>query len=195
MSVEKSFATYGKEITMSRIGKKPIDIPKGVDIRLEGNTVKVKGPRGELSWRHPDAVTISKEEDKVLVARAGDTKAEKSLHGLSRSLVANMVTGVSEGYQRVLEITGVGYRAQVQGNRVIFSLGYSHPVEFQLPPGIVAAVDQKQTTLTLTGIDKQLIGQVAANIRALRPPDAYKGKGVRYAGERMKLKVGKAGKK
>lgn len=195
MSVEKSFATYGKEITMSRIGKKPIDIPNGVDIRLEGNTVKVKGPRGELSWRHPDAVTISKEEGKVLVARSGDTKAEKSLHGLSRSLVANMVTGVSEGYQRVLEITGVGYRAQVQGSKIVFTLGYSHPVEFQLPPGIVAAVDQKQTTLTLTGIDKQLIGQVAANIRSLRPPDAYKGKGVRYAGERMKLKVGKAGKK
>jgi large subunit ribosomal protein L6 len=106
-----------------------------------------------------------------------------------------MVVGVSHGYQRVLEITGVGYRAQVQGNKVVFTLGYSHPVEFQLPTGITAAVDQKQTTLTLTGIDKQQLGQVAANIRALRPPDAYKGKGVRYAGQRLKLKVGKAGKK
>ncbi len=180
---------------MSRIGKKPIDIPGGVDVKLDGNTVRVKGPKGELHWSCPEAVSISLDEGKVLVKRAGDSKAERSLHGLSRSLVANMVTGVSQGYQRVLEITGVGYRAQVQGNKIVFTLGYSHPVEFQLPQGITAAVDQKQTTLTVTGIDKQQVGQVAANIRALRPPDAYKGKGVRYAGQRLKLKVGKAGKK
>ncbi|MCL4558381.1 MAG: 50S ribosomal protein L6 [Deltaproteobacteria bacterium] len=180
---------------MSRIGKKPIDIPGGVDVKLDGNTVRVKGPKGELHWSCPEAVSISLNEGKVLVKRAGDSKPERSLHGLSRSLVANMVTGVSQGYQRVLEITGVGYRAQVQGNKIVFTLGYSHPVEFQLPPGISAAVDQKQTTLTLTGIDKQQVGQVAANIRALRPPDTYKGKGVRYAGQRLKLKVGKAGKK
>lgn len=180
---------------MSRIGKKPIDIPGGVDVKFDGNTIRVKGPKGELYWSFPEAVSFSVGEGKVLVKRAGDSKAERSLHGLSRSLVANMVVGVSHGYQRVLEITGVGYRAQVQGNKVVFTLGYSHPVEFQLPPGITAAVDQKQTTLTLTGIDKQQLGQVAANIRALRPPDAYKGKGVRYAGQRLKLKVGKAGKK
>jgi len=180
---------------MSRIGKKPIDIPGGVDVKLDGSTVRVKGPKGELHWSYPEAVSFSVNEGKVLVKRAGDSKPERSLHGLSRSLVANMVTGVSQGYQRVLEITGVGYRAQVQGNKIVLTLGYSHPVEFQLPPGITAAVDQKQTTLTLTGIDKQVIGQVAANIRALRPPDAYKGKGVRYAGQRLKLKVGKAGKK
>jgi large subunit ribosomal protein L6 len=180
---------------MSRIGKKPIDIPGGVEVKLEGNAVRVKGPKGELLWSCPEAVSISVDGGRVLLKRAGDSKPERSLHGLSRSLVANMVTGVSQGYQRVLEITGVGYRAQVQGNKIVFTLGYSHAVEFQLPPGITAAVDQKQTTLTLTGVDKQQIGQVAANIKALRPPDAYKGKGVRYAGQRLKLKVGKAGKK
>jgi large subunit ribosomal protein L6 len=180
---------------MSRIGRKPIDISSGVDVKLEGSTIKVKGPKGELAWVCPEGIKVSQSEGKVFIERSGDTKPEKSLHGLSRSLIANMVTGVSSGYQRVLEITGIGYRAQVQGNRILLSLGYSHPVEFQLPSGITAAVDQKQTTITLVGIDKQLLGQVAANLRALRPPDIYKGKGVRYAGERLKLKVGKAGKK
>jgi large subunit ribosomal protein L6 len=134
-------------------------------------------------------------EGKLSVHRSGDLKEDRSLHGLTRSLVSNMVAGVSQGYERVLEISGVGYRAQVQGNKVMFTLGYSHPVEYQLPEGVNAAVDQKQTTLTLKGIDKQQLGQIAANIRALRSPDIYKGKGVRYAGERLKLKVGKAGKK
>lgn len=180
---------------MSRIGKKPIDIPGGVDIKLEGQTIKVKGPKGELSWDFPSTVAVSLGEGKVVIERASDSKMDRSLHGLSRSLVANMVKGVSQGYQRVLEISGVGYRAQVQGSKVSLTLGYSHPVDFQLPPGISAAVDQKQTTVTLSGIDKQQLGQVAANIRALRSPDIYKGKGIRYAGERMKLKVGKAGKK
>jgi len=180
---------------MSRIGKKPIEIPGGVDIKLEGQTIKVKGPKGELSWDFPKAITVSHGEGKVLIERASDSKMDRSLHGLSRSLVANMVKGVSHGYQRILEISGVGYRAQVQGSKISLTLGYSHPVDFQLPPGISAAVDQKQTTVTLSGIDKQQLGQVAANIRALRSPDIYKGKGIRYAGERMKLKVGKAGKK
>lgn len=180
---------------MSRIGKKPVEIPSGVDVKFEGNTVRIKGPKGELSWNFPDTMSVAVGEGKLSVTRAGDSKEERSLHGLSRSLIANMVTGVSKGYQRVLEISGVGYRAQVQGTKVMFTLGYSHAVEYQLPAGITAAVDQKQTTLTLTGIDKQQIGQVAANIKALRPPDIYKGKGVRYAGERLKLKVGKAGKK
>lgn len=180
---------------MSRIGKKPIDISSGVDVKIDGQTVKVKGPKGELSWSYPESIKLSQSEGKLLVQRSGESKLEKSLHGLSRSIVANMVTGVSRGYQRVLEITGIGYRAQVQGNKIVLTLGYSHPVEFQLPTGITAAVDQKQTTLTIAGIDKQLLGQVAANLRALRPPDVYKGKGVRYAGERIKLKVGKAGKK
>jgi large subunit ribosomal protein L6 len=180
---------------MSRIGKKPVDIPGGVDVKLEGSAIRVKGPKGELRWEYPGVMTISLDQGKVLVKREGESKEERSLHGLTRSLVANMVTGVSQGYQRVLEITGVGYRAQVQGTKLLMTLGYSHAVEFQLPPGVGAVVDQKQTTITLTGIDKQELGQVAANIRALRSPDIYKGKGVRYAGERLKLKVGKAGKK
>lgn len=180
---------------MSRIGKKPIDIPKGVDVKVEDTTVNVKGPKGELSSGFPIGVRIVVDEGKVVVERTGETKDIRALHGLTRSLISNMISGVSSGYQRVLEITGTGNRAQVQGNKLLLALGYSHPVEFILPPGIKAAVDQKQTQITLTGIDKQQMGQIAADLRALRPPDIYKGKGVRYAGQRLKLKVGKAGKK
>jgi large subunit ribosomal protein L6 len=180
---------------MSRIGKKPIDIPAGVDVKLLENTIKIKGPKGELQWNLPSGTKASVAENKVLVERENDLKKNKALHGLSRNLIANMVTGVTTGYQRVLEIVGVGFRAQVQGSRIVLSLGYSHPVEFNLPDGITAAVDQKQTQITLTGIDKQKIGQIAANLKALRKPDIYKGKGVRYAGQRLKLKVGKTGKK
>ncbi|HBG93036.1 MAG: 50S ribosomal protein L6 [Nitrospirae bacterium RIFOXYB2_FULL_43_5] len=180
---------------MSRIGKKPIDIPKGVDVKIADTTVNVKGPKGELSSGFPVGVLVKVDEGKVVVERTGETKNIRALHGLTRSLISNMVSGVSSGYQRVLEITGTGYRAQVQGNKLLLALGYSHPVEFILPPGIKAAVDQKQTQITLTGIDKQQMGQIAADLRALRPPDIYKGKGVRYAGQRLKLKVGKAGKK
>lgn len=180
---------------MSRIGKKPIDIPKGVDVKIEDTTVNVKGPKGELSSGFPIGVRIVVDEGKVVVERTGETKDIRALHGLTRSLISNMISGVSSGYQRVLEITGTGNRAQVQGNKLLLALGYSHPVEFILPPGIKAAVDQKQTQITLTGIDKQQMGQIAADLRALRPPDIYKGKGVRYAGQRLKLKVGKAGKK
>lgn len=180
---------------MSRIGKKPIEIPAGVEVKIEANNISLKGPKGSLNWSYPKEVKVFVEGDKVIVAREGDSKNEKSLHGLTRSLIANMITGVSQGYQRVLEIHGTGYRAQVKANKVILTLGYSHPVEYQLPEGISATVDEKQTTITLTGTDKYLIGQVAANLRALRPPDPYKGKGIRYAGERLKLKVGKTGKK
>jgi len=180
---------------MSRIGKKPIDIPKGVDIKIEGSTVKVKGPKGEISSGFPSGVRVAVAEGKVAVERTGETKDIRALHGLTRSLIANMILGVSSGYQRALEITGTGYRAQVQGSKLLLTLGYSHPVEFELPAGVKAAVDQKQTQITLTGIDKQQIGQIRADLRALRPPDIYKGKGIRYAGQRLKLKVGKAGKK
>lgn len=180
---------------MSRIGKKPIAIPAGVDVKIDGNTVWVKGSKGELQWSHPFSMSVTVDGGNLLVRTSGESKTERSLHGLSRSLIANMVTGVSQGYQRVLEIYGVGYRAQVQGSKIMLTLGYSHPVEFQLPSGISAAVDQKQTIITLSGIDKQQIGQVAANLKALRPPDIYKGKGIRYSGERLKLKAGKAGKK
>ncbi len=180
---------------MSRIGKKPVDIPAGVDVKLLENNIKVKGPKGELTWSFPEKTGVTVQDNRILVSRADDTKEVRALHGLTRSLISNMVEGVTKGYQRVLDIVGVGYRAQVQGNKILFSLGYSHPVEFQLPEGISAAVDQKQTQITLTGIDKQKIGQIAANLRSLRKPDVYKGKGVRYSGQRMKLKVGKTGKK
>lgn len=180
---------------MSRIGKKPIDIPKGVTVDIAGSSVKVKGPKGELSWSVAGNVALAVDADKLIVTRATETKNDRALHGLARSLVANMVNGVSQGYTRVLEIKGIGYRAQVKGTKLSFTLGYSHPVDFDLPAGITAAVDEKQTTVTLAGIDKQLLGQVAANLRELRPPDAYKGKGIRYAGERIKLKAGKTGKK
>lgn len=180
---------------MSRIGKKPVDIPAGVDVKLLDNAIKIKGPKGELQWSLPSGTKVSVAENKVLVERENDLKKNKALHGLSRNLIANMVTGVTTGYQRVLDIVGVGFRAQVQGSRIVLSLGYSHPVEFNLPEGITAAVDQKQTQITLTGIDKQKIGQIAANLKAIRKPDIYKGKGVRFAGQRLKLKVGKTGKK
>ncbi|MDA8168602.1 MAG: 50S ribosomal protein L6 [Nitrospiraceae bacterium] len=180
---------------MSRIGKKPIDVPKGVNIKISGRSVSVKGPKGELSWELPGRMEIKEADGRLVIERPDDSRQNKALHGLSRSLVSNMVTGVSQGYTKAMEIVGVGYRAQVQGGKIVFSLGYSHPVEYALPAGISAEVDKKQTALTLTGIDKQKLGQVAADIKALRSPDAYKGKGIRYAGERIKLKAGKTGKK
>ncbi|MEW6214583.1 MAG: 50S ribosomal protein L6 [Nitrospirota bacterium] len=180
---------------MSRIGKKPIEIPKNVDVFLEGNAIKVRGPKGELSWNYPERIKVSVNDGNIAVERADNSKVERALHGLTRSIISNMVTGVLQGYQKVLEIVGVGYKAQVIGNKLILTLGHSHPVEFQLPEGIKASVDVKQTQITLIGIDKQQLGQVAANLRTLRPPDAYKGKGIRYPGEQLKLKVGKAGKK
>ncbi len=180
---------------MSRIGKKPVDIPAGVDVKLAANKIKVKGPKGELDWNFPLETSVSVKDNKVFVGRSSDIKRIKALHGLARNMILNMVTGVTHGYQRVLDIVGVGYRAQVQGKKIVLSLGYSHPVEFNLPEGISATVDQKQIQITLTGVDKQKIGQVAANLKSLRSPDVYKGKGLRYSGERLKLKVGKAGKK
>ena len=179
---------------MSRIGKNPIEIPDGVDIKLQGNNVAVKGPKGELKWTYPGDVKVSVEGKSIIVERPNESKQARSFHGTVRSIIANMVTGTHTGYERLLEINGVGYRAQVQGQKITFTLGHSHPIEFSLPQGITAEVDKKQTNLKLTGIDKQLIGQVAANIRSLRPPNVYKGKGVRYADEVIKLKVGKSGK-
>ncbi len=180
---------------MSRVGENPINIPEGVDVKIQGSFIAVKGPKGELKWGFPSELKVSFQDKSLIVERPSETRQLKSLHGTTRNIIANMVTGISDGYQKVLEITGVGYRAQVQGKKIVFTLGYSHPVEFILPDGISAQIEAKQNRLTLDGIDKQLIGQVAANIRALRPPDVYKGKGIRYAGERIKLKAGKAGKK
>ena len=179
---------------MSRVGKNPITVPAGVDVKLQGSLITVKGPKGELSWNSPAGITVSLKEKHLVVERSSDAKIYRALHGTTRSIIANMVTGTSKGFERVMEITGVGYRAQVQGQKINFTLGYSHPIEFSLPQGITAEVDKKQTILTLRGIDRHLIGQVAANIRALRPPNVYKGKGIRYGGEVIKLKVGKSGK-
>ena len=180
---------------MSRVGEKPINLPKGVDVKVQGNLIAVKGSKGELKWDFPSGMKVSVQDGNIVVERPSDVKELKSLHGVTRSIISNMVKGVSEGYQKVLEISGVGYKARVTGKKMVLTLGYSHPVEFLLPEGITAEVDSRQTQITLKGIDKQLIGQVAADIRALRPPNAYKGKGIRYAGEMVRLKAGKAGKK
>jgi len=180
---------------VSRIGKKPIEIPENVTVKIDAGIITIKGPKGELDWKYPSSIKVTINGGTILVERSSDSRVDRALHGLARSLISNMVKGVFQGYQIVLEIVGVGYRAQVSGNKLVMSLGYSNPVEYSLPDGITVSLDQKQTQITLTGIDKQQIGHVAACIKALRPPDVYKGKGVRLKGERLKLKVGKAGKK
>jgi large subunit ribosomal protein L6 len=196
VSAEKLSATYGKgDKRMSRIGKKPIAIPEKVTVEIAAGKVLVKGPLGELNWDYPDKMKVAADGGTISVERSGDSKVERALHGLTRSILNNMVVGVSQGYRKVLEIFGVGYKAQVAGDRIVLALGYSHQIEFLLPPNVKASVDQKQVQITLTSIDKQQIGQVAASLKSLRLPDAYKGKGIRYAGERLKLKAGKAGKK
>ncbi|MBA2354198.1 MAG: 50S ribosomal protein L6, partial [Acidobacteria bacterium] len=178
---------------MSRIGKKPIPVPKGVDITLNDRVVQVKGPRGSLSQALPPGVTMALEDGQIITS-VSEAREQRKFHGLGRTLVANAVQGVSEGFKRELDIVGVGYRAEVKGRDVHFALGYSHPVVFPLPQGIDVAIE-KQTHVTVTGIDKQLVGQVAANMRSLRKPDPYKQKGVRYTGEILKKKAGKAGAK
>jgi large subunit ribosomal protein L6 len=179
---------------MSRIGKKPIPIPQGVTIKVEGNTVLVQGPKGRLDTPLPVGIKVEQKDGNLVAIRENDSQA--AVHGLARALVNNAVEGVTKGWVRDLEIVGIGYRAEMKGKgMVVFSLGFSHPIEYPLPTGVEAAVDPKQTKITLTGIDRQKVGQVAAEMRSLRPPDPYKNKGVRYAGERLKKKVGKTGAK
>lgn len=178
---------------MSRIGKKPIEIPKGVDVNIDGQTVVVKGPRGSLRKTFSPEITIDKKDGMVSVAAAGDGKETGALHGLSRTLIANMIEGVVKGYEKTLEISGVGYKAMLQGKNIMLSLGYSHQITYPLPAGVDAAID-KQTVITLKGIDKELLGQTASNIRSLRFPEPYKGKGVKYKDERIIRKEGKTGK-
>ncbi|MEX2288799.1 MAG: 50S ribosomal protein L6 [Mycobacteriales bacterium] len=179
---------------MSRIGRLPIPVPSGVEVTLDGQSVTVKGPKGTLSHTVPAPITIERaEEGTLLVARPDDERESRSLHGLTRSLVANMVTGVTDGYAKAMEIRGVGYRVAAKGSNLEFALGYSHPVPVEAPEGISFEV-QSPTKFVVRGIDKQKVGEVAANIRKLRKPDPYKGKGVRYEGEQIKLKVGKTGK-
>ena len=179
---------------MSRIGQQPITIPSGVDIKIDGGRVGVKGPKGELDYTLVGGVTITRNDEGLLVERADDTRSNRSLHGLQRSLIANMIIGVSEGFVKELEIVGVGYRAQAQGpDKMEIAVGFSHPVYVQAPPGITFEVPQP-TRITVRGFDKQLVGQVAADIRKLRKPEPYKGKGIRYAGERVQRKAGKSAK-
>lgn len=175
---------------MSRIGRKPIVVPKGVEVSFQDNTVRVKGPKGTLVTTLPAGIRIEKKDGTLLAVRENDSQA--ALHGLARSLVANAVHGSSQGFQKDLDIVGLGYRAEVKGRSVFFTLGYSHAIEYSLPEGVQVTVD-KQTHLVVSGYDKQKVGQVAANMRALRSPDPYKHKGVRYTGERLKKKVGKTG--
>ena len=178
---------------MSRIGKLPITIPKDVQITLKDNTIVIKGSKGQLTWSFPPEASVMIKENKIVVERLNETRKSKALHGLVRSLINNMVTGVSHGFQKILMIEGTGYRARKEGQKLVLTLGYSHPVTFPLPEGIQAEVDQKQIKIMINGIDKQLVGQVAADIRMLRPPDSYKGKGIRYENEKLRLKVGKKG--
>ena len=177
---------------MSRIGKKPIPLPKGVTIKIGADAVEVEGPKGKLRQLIPPGIVFAEEAGTVVARPAREDKALGKFHGLARSLVANAVTGVTDGFKRELDIVGVGYRAELKGKQVHFALGYSHPVLFDIPTGIDVAVE-KQTHLVVTGVDRQLVGQVAANMRRLRKPDPYKQKGVRYTGEVLKKKVGKTG--
>jgi large subunit ribosomal protein L6 len=179
---------------MSRIGKHPVPVPAGVDVTIDGQNVSVKGPKGTLELTVSEPIRIARDSDgAIVVSRPNDERRNRSLHGLSRTLVANLVTGVTQGYTTKMEIFGVGYRVQLKGSDLEFALGYSHPVAVEAPDGITFAVETP-TKFSISGIDKQKVGQISANIRRLRRPDPYKGKGVRYAGEQVRRKVGKTGK-
>jgi large subunit ribosomal protein L6 len=179
---------------MSRVGKEPIAIPSGVDVTVEGRRVIVKGPNGTLAHQAPEAITVSRDGDTLVVTRPDDERENRALHGLTRSLVHNMVVGVSQGFSRELEIVGVGYRAQAQGpSKLELQVGFSHPVRFEAPEGVTFEVPQP-TRIVVRGADKQLVGQVAADVRKSRPPEPYKGKGIRYADERVQRKAGKSAK-
>lgn len=178
---------------MSRVGKAPVAVPSGVTININGQSVEVKGPKGTLSQDIPAPITVAQEGEELVVSRPDDHRKNRSLHGLSRSLVFNMIEGVTKGYTINMEIFGVGYRVQLKGKNLEFALGYSHPVLIEAPEGITFAVDGN-TKFSITGIDKQQVGQIAANIRRLRKDDPYKGKGIRYEGEQVRRKVGKTGK-
>jgi large subunit ribosomal protein L6 len=180
---------------MSRVGRNPISVPDKVTVTVSGRGVSVEGPKGKLSWQHHERVSVASKDGVVVVSRNDESNEARALHGLTRALVANMVTGVSQGFTRELEIQGVGYRAELKGTQINMSLGFSHPVEFPLPEGVTATVDDKKTRIVLTGIDKQLIGATAAKIRSFRPPEPYGGKGVRYSDEVVRRKEGKSGAK
>ena len=179
---------------MSRIGKMPVPVPNGVTVNIDGSVVSVKGPKGELKRTFPNGISFAIEENKVVASRSSDEANQKALHGLSRALVANMVEGVTKGYQKQLEITGVGYKAEPKPYGLLFSLGYSHTIAFKAPQGITLKAPQP-TQVVIEGADKEVVGQVAAEIRSLRKPEPYKGKGIKYVGEKIRRKAGKAGGK
>ena len=177
---------------MSRIGRLPITVPAGVDVTIDGATVSVKGPKGQLTHEVAQPIAVALEDGTLTVSRPDDERESRSLHGLTRTLISNMILGVTDGYEKQLEVVGTGYRVQAKGQDLEFALGYSHPVPVKCPEGITFMVEG--TKVTVSGIDKQQVGEIAANIRKLRRPDPYKGKGVRYAGEQIRRKAGKAGK-
>ena len=179
---------------MSRIGKLPVAVPSGVQVKIDGHKVSVKGQRGELVREFHPEIEIKLEDGKIVVTRPSDSPTHRALHGTTRALLNNMVTGVSQGFTKVHQIEGVGYRATMEGVNLVFYLGYSHPIKVEPPAGIKFVADEKAKTVTIEGYDRELVGQMAANLRKLRPPEPYKGKGVMYRGERIRHKAGKAGK-
>ena len=179
---------------MSRIGRMPVEVPQGVDVNIKGSHVRVKGPKGQLEHTFPAAMMISIKDGMVIVDRPSDERDHRALHGMTRALINNMVTGVSAGFEKVLEINGVGYRAELSGKKLIINVGYSHPVEIEPPFGITFDVDTRARLIKIQGYDKAQVGQVAADIRKIRPPEPYKGKGIKYLDERIRRKAGKAGK-
>jgi len=184
----------GRIRTVSRIGKKPIPIPDKVQVTIDGSEVTVKGPKGELSHKFPVDMIIKQEGGQIIIERPTDQRQHRAYHGLTRALIANMITGVSEGFERVLTIEGVGYRAEMDGKNLVMHLGYSHTIPVEPPENVEFVVEERGRVIRIRGIDKQVVGQLAANVRKLRPPEPYKGKGVRYEGEYVRRKAGKAGK-
>jgi len=179
---------------VSRIGRMPIPIPQGVQVDIKGSHVTVKGPKGELSRSFNPDMTIALQDGQIVVTRPTDNRQHRALHGLTRALLANMVTGVTEGYRKDMEINGVGYRAEMQGDNLVLYVGFSHPVEIVPPSGITLGIENRGKTVVVEGIDKELVGEMAARVRRVRPPEPYKGKGIRYVGEYVRQKAGKAGK-
>jgi large subunit ribosomal protein L6 len=179
---------------VSRIGRMPVKIPAGVQIQIEGTTVKVKGPKGELARTFPGYLSFRKEADALHVQRSSDVRAQRASHGMARALIQNMVTGVSQGFKKELQVEGVGYRAEMKGADLVLNLGFSHPITVHPPAGISFAIDEKTRIIQVHGYDREQVGQLAADIRKIRPPEPYKGKGLRYVGERVRRKAGKAGK-
>jgi large subunit ribosomal protein L6 len=179
---------------MSRIGRLPVIVPKGVEVGIDGSTVRVKGPKGELQHTFPPSIEVVFQDGVIEVKRASDERRDRSLHGMTRALINNMVLGVSSGFERILEVNGVGYRAELQGEKLVLYVGYSHPVVMEPPPGISFEADMRIRQIKVLGYDKQMVGQVAANIRKVRPPEPYKGKGIKYIEEKIRRKAGKTGK-